>query len=42
MAEMGKQHQEGLLVAAECKRVEETPNCWRSGPNAGCRSIEEE
>jgi hypothetical protein len=23
-AEMGRQHQEGLLIAAECKRMEET------------------
>jgi hypothetical protein len=24
MTEMGRQQQEGLLIAAECKRVEET------------------
>jgi hypothetical protein len=39
-AEMGRQHHEGLLVAAECKRMEETPNCWRLGPDAGCRAVE--
>jgi hypothetical protein len=39
---MGRQHHEGLVVAAEGKRMEETPNCWRSGPDTGCRAIEEE
>jgi hypothetical protein len=42
---MGRQHQEGLLVVAECKRLENTSKVWgisggelskRPGPDVGC------